>query len=194
MQQRQNFVQKQQRRNSRAMLTMGGLLPWWMRKEIVRYACLLFISHSFLHFCFPFPNGSYCFVTSTDSWLMFPFVVLFMVLTELYNIKIQELIYVEDERLKNLKDEYGEQVFNAVSLALFEMNVYNPSGRYLVLELWNFRENSKATVKERISRIVKQKGNKRKSNRRCILQVIHQSNPNSFVKTSEYALWWKEKI
>lgn len=82
------------------------------------------------------------------------------------NCKIQELIYVEDERLKNLKDEYGEQVFNAVSLALFEMNVYNPSGRYLVLELWNFRENSKATVKERISRIVKQKGNKRKSNRR----------------------------
>lgn len=30
----------------------------------------------------------------------------------------KELIDVEDERLKNLKNEYGEQVFNAVSYGI----------------------------------------------------------------------------
>lgn len=71
-----------------------------------------------------------------------------------------------DEKLKNLKDEYGEQVLNAVTSALTEMNQYNPSGRYIVPELWNFRENRKATLKEGVSHILMQwnmhKGNKRK--------------------------------
>lgn len=61
---------------------------------------------------------------------------------------IQEIIDVEDEKLKSLKNEYGEQVYNAVASALSEMNQYNPSGRYTIPELWNFKENRKATLKE----------------------------------------------
>ena len=61
---------------------------------------------------------------------------------------MQEIIDVEDQKLKSLKNEYGEQVHNAVALAQSEMNQYNPSGRYTIPELWNFEENRKATLKE----------------------------------------------
>lgn len=60
----------------------------------------------------------------------------------------KEIIDVEDEKLKSLKNEYGEQVYNAVALALSEMNQYNPSGRYTIPELWNFKVNRKASLKE----------------------------------------------
>lgn len=60
----------------------------------------------------------------------------------------KEIIDVEDEKLKSLKNEYGEQVYNAVASALSEMNQYNPSGRYTIPELWSFKENRKATLKE----------------------------------------------
>ncbi|KAJ0020631.1 hypothetical protein Pint_32385 [Pistacia integerrima] len=77
----------------------------------------------------------------------------------------KELVDLEDEKLKNLKNEYGEEVVDAVTTALTEMNTYNPSGRYTVPELWNFTENRKATLKEGITQLLKQwKGNKRKRN------------------------------
>lgn len=60
----------------------------------------------------------------------------------------KEIIDVEDQKLKSLKNEYGEEVHNAVALAQSEMNQYNPSGRYTIPELWNFEENRKATLKE----------------------------------------------
>ncbi|KAK6929351.1 Factor of DNA methylation 1-5/IDN2, domain XH [Dillenia turbinata] len=41
----------------------------------------------------------------------------------------QEEIKEEDEKLKELKIELGEEVFKAVSTALLEVNEYNPSGR-----------------------------------------------------------------
>ncbi|PIA60287.1 hypothetical protein AQUCO_00300056v1 [Aquilegia coerulea] len=68
----------------------------------------------------------------------------------------EEIIDDEDEKLKGLKRDYGDDVYNAVTTALLEMNEHNPSGRYVVPELWNFRENRKATLKEGIKFILKQ--------------------------------------
>ena len=64
---------------------------------------------------------------------------------------LQEVVDEEDEKLKKLKGEWGEEVHNAVKTALEEMNEYNPSGRYSTPELWNFEAGRKATLKEVIS-------------------------------------------
>ncbi|CAL5327587.1 unnamed protein product [Camellia sinensis] len=67
----------------------------------------------------------------------------------------QEIINEDDELLKNLKDEWGVEIYEAVTTALKEMNEYNPSGRYVISELWNFKEKRKATLKEVIAYILK---------------------------------------
>ncbi|KAF8094521.1 hypothetical protein N665_0360s0025 [Sinapis alba] len=65
--------------------------------------------------------------------------------------KAIEVVDEEDEQLKKLKGEWGEEVHNAVKTALEEMNEYNPSGRYSTPELWNVEAGRKATLKEVIS-------------------------------------------
>ncbi|CAL5361604.1 unnamed protein product [Camellia sinensis] len=67
----------------------------------------------------------------------------------------QEIINEDDELLKNLKEEWGVEIYEAITTALKEMNEYNPSGRYVVSELWNFKEKRKATLKEVIAYILK---------------------------------------
>lgn len=67
----------------------------------------------------------------------------------------QELIDNDDEMLKNLKVEWGVEIYEAVTTALKEMNEYNPSGRYVISELWNYKEKRKATLKEVIAYILK---------------------------------------
>ena len=69
---------------------------------------------------------------------------------------VQEFINDEDEKLKGLKEEMGDEVYNAVTTALKEINEYNPSGRYIVSELWNFGEGRKASLKEGITFVLKQ--------------------------------------
>ena len=64
---------------------------------------------------------------------------------------LQEVVDEEDEKLKKLKGEWGEEVHNAVKTALEEMNEYNASGRYTTSELWNFKVGRKATLKEVIN-------------------------------------------
>lgn len=48
----------------------------------------------------------------------------------------------------------GEAAYNSVVNALLELNEYNPSGRYVVKELWNFKERRRARLKEVIDCIV----------------------------------------
>ena len=57
--------------------------------------------------------------------------------------------------LKNLTEEWGVEIHEAVTAALTEMNEYNPSGRYVISELCNFKEKRKATLKEVIAYILK---------------------------------------
>lgn len=57
--------------------------------------------------------------------------------------------------LKNLKEKWGNGVFNVEVGAFKEMNEYNPSGRYVVNEMWNFKDKRKATLKDVINYIFK---------------------------------------
>ncbi|XP_047338047.1 factor of DNA methylation 1-like isoform X1 [Impatiens glandulifera] len=67
----------------------------------------------------------------------------------------EQIIDENDEELKTLREEWGNDVYEAVGTALKEMNEYNPSGNYVISELWNYKENRKATLKEVISHILK---------------------------------------
>lgn len=61
---------------------------------------------------------------------------------------MQGLIDENDKKLKGLKRDYGEEVYKAVATALTEINDYNPSGAYVIEELWNFTEGRRATLAE----------------------------------------------
>ncbi|CAL5187404.1 unnamed protein product [Lathyrus oleraceus] len=81
--------------------------------------------------------------------------------------KHQEVIDNEDEKLKELKNEMGEEVHGAVVAALKEINEYNPSGRYVTSELWNYAEGKKATLREGVKVLLKEwKLKRRKKGRR----------------------------
>ncbi|CAI9108108.1 OLC1v1007631C1 [Oldenlandia corymbosa var. corymbosa] len=60
----------------------------------------------------------------------------------------KKIVNSDDEKLKTLKEELGNEAYDAVVTALKEIDEYNPSGAYIVPELWNFRQNRKATLKE----------------------------------------------
>ncbi|RZS16123.1 hypothetical protein BHM03_00048076 [Ensete ventricosum] len=70
--------------------------------------------------------------------------------------KQKEVIDDDDTNLKKLWIELGDDVCNAVKTSLVELNDYNPSGRYVIPELWNFKERRKATMKEVIVDLLKQ--------------------------------------
>ena len=61
---------------------------------------------------------------------------------------MQEIIDENDEELKGLKDEYGDELYEAVTTALTEMNEHNPSSGYLLSELWNYDEGRTASLKD----------------------------------------------
>ncbi|CAN1257502.1 Factor of DNA methylation 1 [Linum perenne] len=68
----------------------------------------------------------------------------------------QEVIDEDDEKLKQLRNEYGKVAYDAVTKALMELNEYNPSGRYPVHQVWNFKEERKATMKEIVHFLINQ--------------------------------------
>ncbi|KAI5670662.1 hypothetical protein M9H77_11026 [Catharanthus roseus] len=72
------------------------------------------------------------------------------------NGKYQEVIDEDDKKLKDLRSQWGEAVYGAVANALLELNEYNPSGRYVVPELWNFKEGRKASLKEATQCLIQQ--------------------------------------
>ncbi|KAI3952356.1 hypothetical protein MKX01_005223, partial [Papaver californicum] len=51
----------------------------------------------------------------------------------------------KDEKFSGLRNDMGDEV---LANALLELNEYNGSGRYIVPELWNFKEERRATLKE----------------------------------------------
>ncbi|KAG8471492.1 hypothetical protein CXB51_036162 [Gossypium anomalum] len=66
----------------------------------------------------------------------------------------KEILDEEDEKLVELKIELGDEAYDAVTMALKQMNEYNPSGRYIVPELWNFNEGRKATLTEGVQHLL----------------------------------------
>lgn len=76
----------------------------------------------------------------------------------------KEIIKEDDEKLNALRVELGDEAYNVVVKALHEMNEYNPSGRYPVPELWNFKENRKAPIPEVAAYLMKQWRTHKKKN------------------------------
>ncbi|CAM8894291.1 unnamed protein product [Rhodiola kirilowii] len=72
------------------------------------------------------------------------------------NGKEMEVFNDEDELLKQVRDEVGEEAWEAVKTALGELNKYNPSGRYPIPELWHRMENRRASLKEGAAFILRQ--------------------------------------
>ncbi|GFS37040.1 XH/XS domain-containing protein [Actinidia rufa] len=71
------------------------------------------------------------------------------------NGEAKGIIDEKDEKLNGLNDEFGHDVYNAVTTALTEINEYNPSGRYIISELWNYCEGRKAALQEGVSVLLK---------------------------------------
>jgi hypothetical protein len=79
------------------------------------------------------------------------------------NGEMQEQIDEGDKDLQELKTEWGEDVYEAVTKALLELNEVNASGRYAVPEIWSLMADRKASLKEIIQYIIKQwRGQKKK--------------------------------
>ncbi|KAL8103985.1 hypothetical protein AgCh_028271 [Apium graveolens] len=82
------------------------------------------------------------------------------------NSQYKEVINPTDQVLENLKKEWGDDIYEAVCKAFLEMNEYNRSGRYVVRELWNRKEDRKATMKEVVSYIMNQLRTQRRKRKR----------------------------
>ncbi|KAK7305732.1 hypothetical protein VNO77_43642 [Canavalia gladiata] len=70
--------------------------------------------------------------------------------------KEKEIIRDDDEKLNGLKKDLGEGAYKAVVAALLEINEYNPSGRYLTSELWNYKVGRRASLKEGVQCLLNQ--------------------------------------
>lgn len=70
--------------------------------------------------------------------------------------KTEQIINEDDEKLVGLKEQLGDEVYKAVTTALLEINEYNASGSYVVSELWNNKEDRKASMQEALQHVLEQ--------------------------------------
>ncbi|CAL0308943.1 unnamed protein product [Lupinus luteus] len=70
--------------------------------------------------------------------------------------KETEIIRDDDEKLNGLRSEISEGAYNAVVTALKEINEYNPSGRYISSQVWNYGQGRVATLQEGVQVLLKQ--------------------------------------
>ncbi|GAV70289.1 XH domain-containing protein [Cephalotus follicularis] len=70
--------------------------------------------------------------------------------------KDKQVIKEEDEKLRGLRNEMGDEVYQSAAAALVEINENNPSGGYGTSELWNYDEGRKATLQEGVRSLLKQ--------------------------------------
>ncbi|KAJ0987477.1 hypothetical protein J5N97_005833 [Dioscorea zingiberensis] len=73
--------------------------------------------------------------------------------------KRKEIIREDDRKLQGLKNEFGDDVYQAVIKALLEINEYYPNLRYITPELWNFKEGRKATTTEVVQFLLENRKN-----------------------------------
>ncbi|CAI8597237.1 unnamed protein product [Vicia faba] len=83
----------------------------------------------------------------------------FQILT--INGRSVQVINKEDKKLKGLKKSLGRAAYDAVVVALTEINEYNPSGGYAISELWNYEEGRIAALQEGIKFLSNNISNKR---------------------------------
>ncbi|KAF2318808.1 hypothetical protein GH714_010878 [Hevea brasiliensis] len=72
------------------------------------------------------------------------------------SLKVQEVIDKDDTKLKELRELWGDAPYKAIADSLMELNEYNPSGRYVVPELWNYEEGRKASLQEVIKYMIRE--------------------------------------
>lgn len=74
-----------------------------------------------------------------------------------------------------MRGGWGEEAYEVVIKALMELNDYNPSGRFVVSELWNYKEGRRASLKEAIEYLVQRWTAKSMKRKRSQAQVSRRT-------------------